>query len=74
MGFDLKKSDLPLRVAFPVLLVNALDWLAGDTVEEAQRFATGQTWRIPLGGVGGGKGDKTAKGDRAAPRPEAPNG
>lgn len=72
VGFDLKKSDLPLRVAFPVLLVNALDWLAGDTVEEAQRFATGQTWRIPLGGVGGGKGDKTAKGDRAAPRPEAP--
>ena len=25
----LRRSDLPLRVAFPVLLINALDWFAG---------------------------------------------
>ncbi|MCS6915561.1 MAG: VWA domain-containing protein [Myxococcales bacterium] len=48
VGFDIRRSDLPLRVAFPLLLVNALDWLAGEVTDEALRFTTGQTWRIPL--------------------------
>lgn len=29
LGFDVRRSDLPLRVGFPVLLANAIEWLAG---------------------------------------------
>ncbi len=51
VGFDLRHSDLPLRVAFPVLLVNALDWFSGDVAADARSYATGHTWRIPLSGA-----------------------
>jgi hypothetical protein len=40
IGFDLASSDLPLRVGFPVLVYNALDWLAGSAAE-APRTAGG---------------------------------
>ena len=30
VGFDVSKSDLPLRVAFPILLHNVLDWFLGE--------------------------------------------
>lgn len=33
LAFDLTESDLPLRVAFPILLSNAVEWLMGS--EEA---------------------------------------
>jgi Mg-chelatase subunit ChlD len=33
LGFDLMASDLPLRVAFPVLLHNALGWLQPQRLE-----------------------------------------
>src|SRR5262249_4718508 len=32
-GFGLDHTDLTLRVAFPVLMVNSLDWFAGDDAE-----------------------------------------
>ena len=67
MGFDLRQSDLPLRVAFPVLLMNALDWFAGDVDEDLGSRRTGQTWRMPLLR---GSGDKATggAGARAAGR------
>lgn len=48
VGFDLRQSDLPLRVAFPVFLMNAVDWFAGDVDEDLGSFRTGQTWRVPV--------------------------
>jgi hypothetical protein len=33
IGFDPASSNLPLRVGFPVLIYNALDWLVGDVPE-----------------------------------------
>jgi hypothetical protein len=33
IGFDLAASDLPLRVAFPVLVHNALEWFQPQRVE-----------------------------------------
>lgn len=48
LGFDLRRSDLPLRVAFPVLLLNAVDWFIGEGAEDPQSYATGRTWRVPL--------------------------
>ncbi len=44
-------TDLPLRVAFPMMLVNALDWFAGDQSDLLTTYATGQRQRIPLDGV-----------------------
>jgi hypothetical protein len=46
-GFDLKHSDLPLRVAFPVLVVNALDWFAGADTGLVASYSTGRAWRLP---------------------------
>jgi hypothetical protein len=47
IGFDVRKSDLPLRVAFPVMLVNALDWFAGADTGVVASYALGQPWRLP---------------------------
>lgn len=56
-GFPLQSksgvTDLPMRVAFPMLLVNALDWFAGDTADLLTTYATGQRQRVPLDGVVG---------------------
>ncbi|TMQ19489.1 MAG: VWA domain-containing protein [Deltaproteobacteria bacterium] len=46
-------TDLPMRVAFPMLLVNALDWFAGDTTDLLTTYPTGSRERVPLDGVVG---------------------
>jgi hypothetical protein len=51
LGFDLLDSDLPLRVAFPVLMVNILDWLSpqhGTFV--SHQVQAGEPYRIELDG------------------------
>ncbi len=47
-GFGLDATDLTLRVAFPILLVNALDWFAGDDAELITTYRTGRVWSIPV--------------------------
>jgi hypothetical protein len=46
-------TDLPLRVAFPMMLVNTLDWFAGDQADLLTTYPTGRRERIPLDGVVG---------------------
>ena len=46
-------TDLPMRVAFPMLLVNALDWFAGDQTDLLTTYPTGSRERVPLDGVVG---------------------
>ncbi len=46
-------TDLPLRVAFPMFIVNTLDWFAGDQADLLTTYATGKRERIPLDGVVG---------------------
>jgi hypothetical protein len=46
-------TDLPMRVAFPMLLVNTLDWFAGDTTDLLTTYPTGTRERVPLDGVVG---------------------
>ena len=46
-------TDLPMRVAFPMLLVNTLDWFAGDQTDLLTTYPTGKRQRIPLDGVVG---------------------
>ncbi|MBI3651102.1 MAG: VWA domain-containing protein [Acidobacteria bacterium] len=43
VGFDLSKSDLPLKIEFPILLANSLAWLAGrDAVADERAIHAGQ--------------------------------
>lgn len=37
IGFDLARSDLPLKVEFPILLANSLSWLAGRDAPSMER-------------------------------------
>jgi len=46
--FDIADSDLPLRVAFPLLMSNAIHWLAGDRAASAISVKAGQPF--PLSG------------------------
>ncbi len=52
-GFSLGGTDLIMRVAFPLMLVNALDWFAGDDADLMTTYVTGQRLRVPLDGVAG---------------------
>ncbi len=48
LGFALGGSDLPLRVAFPLLLHNCLDWFLGENEEqEPVPAAVGRPWLVP---------------------------
>jgi hypothetical protein len=51
LGFAPSASDLPLRVAFPVLLVNALRWLTGHNIELPDEVRTGHRARLPAFGA-----------------------
>jgi Ca-activated chloride channel homolog len=53
LGFDLLDSDLPLRVAFPVLMSNILEWLSpqhGTFV--SHQVQAGEPYPIELDGIG----------------------
>ncbi len=50
LGFDVRRSDLPMRVAFPVLVVNAVDWFGGADTGLQASYATGQPWRLDAPG------------------------
>jgi Mg-chelatase subunit ChlD len=50
-GFDLLNSDLPYRVAFPVLMSNALDWFQPRKLEfPTHQVQAGRPYRIQLRG------------------------
>lgn len=49
MGFDLFKADLPLRVAFPLMMWNALRWLHPGGLDHASRqLAAGRPMLLPV--------------------------
>lgn len=48
LAFDLRRSDLPMRSAFPLLLLNTLGWLRGPDAAEVVHLRTGRSLRIPL--------------------------
>lgn len=48
LTFDITRSDLPLRIALPVLVLNSVDWfLAGDQ-SLVPTYKTGEAWTIPV--------------------------
>jgi Ca-activated chloride channel homolog len=49
MGFDLTSSDLPFRVAFPILFHNAIEWLHPNQIEfPAQSVQAGSPYALHL--------------------------
>lgn len=48
IGFSLTQSDLIFRVALPVLIINAVDWLMNENAEPQRGFPTGTSWHIPI--------------------------
>ncbi|HXH84463.1 MAG TPA: VWA domain-containing protein [Candidatus Tectomicrobia bacterium] len=49
VGFDLFRTDLPLRVAFPLILSNALRWLHPAALDQSSlQLAAGQPVLLPV--------------------------
>ena len=48
LGFDVRESDLPLRVAWPLLLLNSINFFLEETAGYISSFRTGDVFRIPL--------------------------
>jgi len=48
LAFDVRQSDLPLRVAWPLLLLNSIDWFAEDSGDYLSSYRVGEAWHIPV--------------------------
>jgi hypothetical protein len=49
LGFRVTDSDLPLRVAFPLMISNTLQWLAGASVVESPNLRAGELLPLDTG-------------------------
>ncbi|MES1205216.1 MAG: VWA domain-containing protein [Pseudomonadota bacterium] len=57
IAFDPRRSDLPLRSAFPLLLANALPWLADRPNVAALSWPTGRTITVDVTAAAGRRDD-----------------
>jgi von Willebrand factor type A domain/Aerotolerance regulator N-terminal len=48
LGFDPRESDLVLRIAWPVLILNILGDFVAEDASYLSSFRTGEVWRIPI--------------------------
>ncbi|MFT6399921.1 MAG: hypothetical protein ACJAYU_004691 [Bradymonadia bacterium] len=49
VAFDIGDTDFALRVGYPVLLLNAIDWFTRDSSSLVEAFHSGETWFVPIG-------------------------
>ncbi len=49
MGFDVRDSDLALRVAWPLFLMNTINFFTDEDATYLSSFRTGDVWRVPVG-------------------------
>lgn len=47
LGFDIRDSDLPLRIAWPLLLLNTVNFFIEEDTSYISSFQTGRVWQIP---------------------------
>lgn len=47
VGFDVRQSDFPLRIAWPVFLLNTINWFVEEDSEYLSSFKTGDVWHVP---------------------------
>jgi hypothetical protein len=50
MGFDVRDSDLPLRTAWPLFVIDCINWFTDEDAQYLSAFRTGEVWRIPVAG------------------------
>lgn len=48
LTFDPRRSDLPLRVAWPLFLLNTIELFVQEDVGYVSSVRTGDTWRLPV--------------------------
>jgi hypothetical protein len=48
LNFDPRQSDLVLRVAWPLFLLNTIDWFVQEDARYVSSYYTGDTWHIPV--------------------------
>ncbi len=48
MGFDVRDSDLPLRITWPLLLLNTINEFINEDTSYISSYRTGSIWRIPV--------------------------
>jgi hypothetical protein len=48
VGFDVRDSDLPLRPAWPLFVVDCINWFGDEDARYLSSFRTGDVWRIPV--------------------------
>jgi von Willebrand factor type A domain/Aerotolerance regulator N-terminal len=49
LGFDVRSSDLPLRVAWPLFVLDCIDWFTNEDSQYLSSLRTGDIWRLPVG-------------------------
>jgi hypothetical protein len=49
LGFDVRESDLPLRIAWPLFVLDCINWFTDEDAEYLSAYRTGEVWRIPVG-------------------------
>jgi Ca-activated chloride channel family protein len=47
LGFDIRESDFPLRIAWPLFLLNTINDFVEEDTSYISSFRTGQVWSIP---------------------------
>lgn len=48
LGFDVRDSDLPLRTAWPLFVVDCINWFTDEDAQYLSSFRTGEVWRVPV--------------------------
>ncbi len=48
IGFDLRDSDLPLRISWPLMLLNTINDFVEEDTQYISSYRTGTVWRIPV--------------------------
>jgi hypothetical protein len=48
LGFDVRDSDLPLRVAWPLFILDCIDWFTNEDTQYLSSLRTGDVWRLPV--------------------------
>ncbi len=47
LGFDVRESDLPLRISWPLLVLNTINDFVEEDASYLSSFSTGTVWRVP---------------------------
>ena len=66
LTFDVARSDLPLRIAWPLLLINTLDWFANERKELSPVHFVGEVARIAVAARDGSASVRTPDGELLA--------